>query len=218
MQNKRQAEGSRTHPDFEKKSSSSALPNEFHEVGYGTSICPGLRAGLRSGSLYLAGLLPELNHLVADQLHKWFGWQIIDVNAEIETETGMPLASLLEMYGEASLSRQQTAVIYRAAAGERQVVICDADMVLNEHNIGLMKRSGSLVWLDACACVIASSLDSRLFSSQARNDQLLEAAADLKAQYDPQCIEKADLIIETKGKSAQEICFEIARKCSLLDS
>jgi len=151
--------------------------------------------GLRgAGKTTLGGLL-------AKDLHAPF----IELDQEIERDTGLPLSEIFTLYGQAGYRRIERRCLERVlTAHERAVIAVGGGVVSAEDTFNLLLTQCHTVWLKAkpdehMARVVAQG-DLRPMAGNA------EAMADLKRILDARepLYRKADAIVDTSGQTREE--------------
>ncbi len=136
---------------------------------------------------------------VGKKLAKMIGWQFVDLDQNIEKLTGVSVATIFEIEGEAGFRQRESQALAKLAGVEGQVVATGGGVVLNPMNRACMTASGTVVYLHA---------SPDLLYSRTKHDKgrpLLQVAdpqariATLVERRDPLYREVADAIIEASA-------------------
>jgi shikimate kinase len=133
-----------------------------------------------------------------------------DSDKAIEERTGVSIAVIFEVEGEARFRERERQVIDHLTRLPDTVVATGGGAVIDPQNRRWLKERGFVVYLK-------SSVD-RLYAHtwRDRSRPLLQTAdpkarlAELLAERDPWYREIADLIVETDGRTVRQLVHEIA--------
>lgn len=133
-----------------------------------------------------------------------------DVDLIVTQRAGNTIAELWRRDGEDAFRSAEAAIISELASGEDAVVSTGGGAVLRDSNRLAMRRSGTVVWLQAPPAVLAGRLagahDRPLLNEggEARLAELLDARS---TAYD----EAAHHSVSTEGRTPAEVAAEVAR-------
>ena len=98
-------------------------------------------------NLYIVGMMGAgktcIGKIVAQKTHRRF----VDTDALIEKRAGMTVAEIFAAEGEAGFRRRETAALRSLTRKKNCIVSTGGGMVERRENIGLMRKSGTVVWL-----------------------------------------------------------------------
>jgi shikimate kinase len=101
------------------------------------------------GNIFLVGMMGSgkstLGRSLAQRLHLPFA----DTDRVLVERTGVPVATIFEIEGEAGFRRRESAVIAELALGHDQVVATGGGAVLCAGNRAVMRAGGTVVYLRA---------------------------------------------------------------------
>jgi shikimate kinase len=163
------------------------------------------------GNIFLVGMMGAGKSTVGKALARRLGREFVDCDREIVERTGVPIATIFEIEGEAGFRRRESAVIQELASRQGLVVATGGGAVLAEENRRLMRDHGTVVYLHA-------SLDhlherTRRDISRpllAKGDRRATLAALLEAR-DPLYREAAHLVMESGAPGAGTLAGRIAQ-------
>lgn len=100
-----------------------------------------------NNNIYIVGMMGAgktcIGKIVAKKTHRRF----VDTDALIEEQAGMTVAEIFAAEGEAGFRRRETAALSRLARKRNCIVSTGGGVVERKENIGLMRKSGTVVWL-----------------------------------------------------------------------
>lgn len=168
----------------------------------GTADVPGV---------FLVGMMGAGKTTVGKRLAGNLGWRFVDLDQEIEKSTGVSVATIFEIEGEAGFRWRETQALARIAHESRQVVATGGGVVLNPLNRMRLSAAGTVVYLHAPPDMLFAR------TRHDKNRPLLQVAdplariAQLTQRRDPLYREVADIVVET-GDSLNNTVRAIERK------
>jgi shikimate kinase len=147
--------------------------------------------------LFLVGMMGAGKTTVGRQLAKRLGKTFYDADREIEARTGVPVAVVFDIEGEAGFRKREAEVIDQLTTLDDIVLATGGGAVLDPRNRGHLSSRGFVVYLHAHPAV----LWQRTRTDKSR--PLLQGGdprARLEALYavrDPLYRDVADLVVET---------------------
>lgn len=148
-----------------------------------------------------------VGRLVAQRLRRPF----VDLDHEVETQAGMPIAELFKTVGEDGFRDAEHKALSAAVQGPDSVIACGGGVVLRDENRRLLKSSGVVVYLSVTAeealARIGDAADRPLLAGDARGiaPRILAARLSLYRAT-------ADVTVDTSGRTAEEVAEEIVRQ------
>jgi XRE family transcriptional regulator, aerobic/anaerobic benzoate catabolism transcriptional regulator len=142
-----------------------------------------------------------LGRTAANEFHTLF----IELDREIEQETGLPLSEIFTLYGQAGYRRiERRALEQVLAAHERAVIAVGGGVVSDEDTFALLLTHCHTVWLKAqpeehMARVAAQGDVRPMAGNAAAMDDLKRILAAREPLY-----RKADAVIDTSGQTPEE--------------
>lgn len=136
---------------------------------------------------------------VGRRLSKSIGWPFVDLDQHIESSTGVSVATIFEIEGEAGFRQREALALKQLASAGELIVATGGGVVLNPLNRARMTASGVVVYL----CAPPGLLFERTRHDKTR--PLLQVAdplariTSLVEKRDPLYREVADFIIEPNG-------------------
>ena len=112
----------------------------------------------RNPGIYLVGFMGCGKSTVGPALAEELGWNFSDLDAEIESRAGSPIAQIFEARGEAAFREMETTILRERVRtvqlGRPHVVALGGGAFLREENFDLVANHGVSVWLDCPLSVI----------------------------------------------------------------
>ena len=135
-----------------------------------------------------------------------------EMDEMIVQEQGMPITEIFEKFGEAHFRDIETDLVKRLQEENGIVVSCGGGAVLREENRKMMKAAGVIVLLTAKPETILErvkdSTNRPILNGNMNVDYITRLMEKRRVCYE----DAADFIVETDGKSCEEICEEILEK------
>ena len=161
-------------------------------------------------NIYLVGFMGTGKTSVGCLLAKKKKWHFIDLDEHIELKQQRRIADIFANDGEPYFRKIEKKALKEVASQKGFVVACGGGIVLDKHNIKLMKKSGILVCLSASAKEIlkrVSANTNRPLLNVANPRKRIELLLKMRAPYYMQ----ADKIIDTSRLSIKEVVEKIAK-------
>jgi XRE family aerobic/anaerobic benzoate catabolism transcriptional regulator len=169
----------------------------------------------RTQRVALIGLRGAGKSTLGSALAESLGVPFIELNREVERETGMPAAEVFDLYGQAGYRRIEHRCLERVLAEhERAVLSLGGGVVAEGDTFELLLRSCRTVWLRASpeehmARVLAQG-DLR---PMAGHQDAMEDLKRILAAREP-LYRKTDMVIDTSGQSPAESLQALRRVVS----
>lgn len=129
-----------------------------------------------SQNIYLIGMMGSGKSTVGQILARKLVWDYIDLDAEIETSTGISISDIFDQEGEAHFRDMERKALKSAAEKKKRVIATGGGIILDEKNRRLMRETGTIVFLDAdmdtLALRLKKSNDRPLLGSGNRESSL----------------------------------------------
>ena len=170
-----------------------------------------------SPCVFLIGMMGAGKTTVGSQLARHLGRRFVDLDHEIENQTGVKIPIIFEIEGEAGFRDRESHTLAEFAAQEGLIVATGGGVVLRSENREILKKAGIVVYLSA---------DPQLLYARTRrstNRPLLQGIDPLKKIYelhiqrDPLYREVADISVVSHGGSVMQLVKQIdkeLKKCA----
>jgi shikimate kinase len=163
-------------------------------------------------NVFLVGMMGAGKTTVGRQLAKRLGKTFYDTDREIETRTGVRVAVIFDIEGEAGFRKREAEVVERLTALDNVVLATGGGAILDTHNREYLRTRGFVIYLHA---------QPQALWQRTRNDKsrplLLggdprERLESLYAVRDPLYREVADLLIDTGRQSVGLLLTHVLAK------
>ena len=163
-----------------------------------------------SGSIFLVGLMGAGKTAVGRALARYLDKEFFDTDQEIERTTGVRIAVIFEIEGEAGFRVRESKVLAELTRRPNIVLATGGGAVLSEYNRRLLNERGVVVYLRA------SVADLGKRTRNDRNRPLLRVADPLAVlqklyeERDPLYRAVADLVVDTGNQSVNALVRRLA--------
>jgi shikimate kinase len=163
-------------------------------------------------NLFLVGMMGAGKTTVGRQLAKRLGKTFVDADKEIETRTGVRVAVIFDIEGEAGFRRREAEVLEQLTALGDIVLATGGGAVLDPRNREQLKSRGFVIYLHA---------QPQDLWQRTRNDKsrpLLQGSDPrgrleaLYAERDPLYREVAHMVIDTGRQSVSSLLTQVLGK------
>lgn len=172
---------------------------------------PARPAELRGQRICLIGLRGAGKSTLGQLLSRDIALPFVELNREIEEQSGMPVAEVMALYGPEGYRRLERQAVERVVARSDAVVLAVAGGIVSDpETLGFLLRNFHTVWLKAAP-------EEHMNRVRRQGDER-PMAGNPKAMDDLKSIltsrevlyAKADLTIDTSGKTLEECRAELA--------
>lgn len=162
-------------------------------------------------NIMLIGFMGTGKSTVSAYLHNCLGLEEVDMDALIEENANMTIPQIFDQYGEEYFRDLETQTLIEVQKKHAQIVSCGGGIVLRDQNVTYMKENGKIVLLTATPQTVyerVKNSTNRPILNGNMNVQYIEQLMQKRKDRYLQC---ADIIIETDGKTVEEIASEIIK-------
>jgi shikimate kinase len=164
-------------------------------------------------NLVLIGYRATGKTTLARHLAGRLGWDWIDADVEIEQRAGKSIARIFAEEGEPAFRDLEAAVIADLCGRDPLVVAAGGGAPLRQESRRAMRASGQVVWLTARPETILARMTGDAATADRRpgltNWPPLEEIVQLLGRREPIYRQSAHLIVDTEGKSPEQLTEEI---------
>lgn len=146
----------------------------------------------------------EVGRVLAQML----GLSLVDSDHEIEKEQGMTIRDIFRVYGEEGFRDRESEVIKNLSEAENVVIATGGGVVLRQENMENLRKKGVIVCLTASAQGILERTKNNSERPLLQVGDPLQRIRELLDVRGP-LYERADILIDTEGKSPLEAAEEI---------
>jgi shikimate kinase len=137
--------------------------------------------------VYLVGMPGSGKTVVGRELAGRLGVPFIDLDTDIERETGKPVTEIFREQGEASFRAMEAAALVKASTEDPSVVSCGGGVVLEPANRITLRNTGTAVYLDVPLDVLRERVrpaeDRPLIREEGDLERLLAAREPLYREF-----------------------------------
>jgi len=148
----------------------------------------------------------SVGKIIADRL----GLSFVDLDEEIVVRAGKSISDIFDECGEDAFREIEKNATIKVSAGNGQVIACGGGTVLDEENVNRLKANSILIMLTAEPATI---LDRVVYDGDVRPlmnvEDKLERISSLLLARQPKYIRAADLIVDTTGRSPEQVAEDI---------
>jgi shikimate kinase len=159
-------------------------------------------------NIVLSGFMASGKSTVGALLSRITGLTFVDTDSLIEEETGSSIRRIFDEHGEARFRELERLVIAKESTRSGAVLAVGGGAVLDPENVSGLRRNGIIYLLK----VSPEDVANRAGTDGAR--PLLQGELDsieaLLKQRETAYREAADLVVETSGRTADEVAEAIA--------
>ncbi len=176
---------------------------------------------MNTDNLFLIGYRCTGKSSVGRLLGTTLDRSFVDTDSLVVSESGMSIREIVDSRGWQSFRRLEHTVLQQVCTVGRRVVATGGGIVLDTDNVGLMKKSGRIIWLKASS----ETIKARMIQDQASEairpalsstDSISEIEETL-AKREPLYRHAMDFSVNTEHRGVDEICDTIVRQLVELD-
>jgi shikimate kinase len=164
--------------------------------------------------VFLIGYRGTGKSTVARLLAQHLGWKWLDADAVLEARSGRTIADIFAHEGEPAFRDLEAEVLAELCTRSGCVIATGGGVVLREANRQRMRRAGRVIWLTANAETIWARLQADAAVGNVRPSLTVGGRAEVQQLLqvrEPLYRAAADKIIETGGRTPEEVAQEILR-------
>ena len=162
-------------------------------------------------NIVLTGFMGTGKTAVGRELSRLLNMRLVDVDTEIEKSRQMTINEIFKQFGELRFREIETEMIRKLSERKDVIISTGGGAVLRQENVDVLREQGIIVCLMATPETI---LKRTSHSSHRPLLQVEDPFGKIKELLDFRrpFYEKADIMIDTDGKTPREIAEEIIDK------
>jgi shikimate kinase len=162
-------------------------------------------------NIILIGFMGTGKTAVGRRLSMLLNMELIDVDTEIEKSQHMTINEIFRQFGEPRFREIETKMIQELSTRKDVIISTGGGAVLRQENMDILKRQGVII----CLMALPETILKR--TSHSSNRPLLKVEDPLVKikellHFRRPFYEKADIMIDTEGKTPLQIAEEIIKK------
>jgi shikimate kinase len=159
-------------------------------------------------NIVLTGFMGTGKTFTGRTLARKLGTKFIDTDALIEKDAGLPIPEIFEKFGEAHFRGLEKEVVERVSQEKGVIIAVGGGAIVNPENLINLKRNGVIICLTATPEVILSRVERNSDRPLLQVEDKIGKIRELLEKRAPY-YEKADIFIDTDGKSPEQVAEEI---------
>jgi shikimate kinase len=163
------------------------------------------------GNIVLTGFMGTGKTAVGRELSRLLNMTLVDVDTEIEKSQQMTINEIFKQFGELKFREIETEMIRKLSERKDVIISTGGGAVLRQENVDVLREQGIIVCLMATPETILkrTSHSSHRPLLQVENPfGKIKELLDFRRPF----YEKADIMIDTDGKTPRQIAEEIIGK------
>ncbi len=160
--------------------------------------------------IVLIGFRATGKSTIGRRLSALLNWEYFSTDLEVQTQTGVSIAELVDEKGWQHFRRQEHHAVLAATEKSSSIIDCGGGVVEDEKNMRLLAQNSLLVWVDADITDIY-----RRMSRDKEQRPLLDQSdllADIESNYErrlPLYRKYAQLRVDSSYQTLEDVCRKI---------
>lgn len=163
-------------------------------------------------NIILIGFMGSGKTSVGKELSTLLEMDYIDTDELIIKNSGLSIDQIFNTYGEIGFRKLEKKVIEDLQNNKNTIISCGGGVVLDSENIDLLKNNGRLIWLKASPLETYNRLLGDTSRPLLKNNFTIKKLTNLLNSRLALYEYASDIIVDTDGKSIQDIAREIVEK------
>lgn len=168
-------------------------------------------------NIFLIGFMGVGKSTISRALKDTFAMDVIEMDEIIAERNGMSISEIFDLHGEEYFRNEETKLLSECSNKKNQIISCGGGVAMRQVNVDEMKKSGKIVLLTATPDTILDRVESSHDRPLLENNKTIEHITELMDKREPAYLAAADIVVNTDGKNAIEICEDIIAKVNALD-
>ncbi|UNT96107.1 shikimate kinase [Allobaculum mucilyticum] len=160
-------------------------------------------------NIFLIGFMGVGKSTISKTLKQTFAMDVIEMDQIIAERNGMSISEIFDLRGEEYFRNEETELLKECSKAKDQIISCGGGVAMRQVNVDEMKKSGKIVLLTASPSTILKRVEDSHDRPLLENNKTVEHITSMMEAREPAYQGAADIVINTDGKDAREICEEI---------
>lgn len=162
-------------------------------------------------NIVLIGFMGSGKSTLGRELQHMLGYELIDMDQEIERQQGRKIKEIFSESGEATFREMETTLLRELMAhgAEKRIISTGGGVVKSEANRVLLKQMGYVVWLRAPERIILERTSRNRDRPLLDQDDPLQMIRELLAEREPLYAGASHLQVDTGGLDVHELASGI---------
>ena len=162
-------------------------------------------------NIILTGFMGSGKTAVGWELSRLLNMKLIDVDTEIEKSEKITINEIFKQFGEPRFREIETEMIRKLSESKNAIISTGGGAVLKQENMDILRKNGVIICLTALPETILQRTSNNNDRPLLQVENPLEKIKELLNFRKP-FYQKADVMIDTEGKSPLQIAEEIIEK------
>ena len=162
-------------------------------------------------NIVLTGFMGTGKSEVSRELSKVLGWDVIDIDTEIEKSQRMKITAIFKQFGEPRFRDIEAEMIKNLSKNKNVIISTGGGAVLRQENMDALRENGVIICLTATSETILKRINNNNDRPLLQVEDPLRKIQELLSFRMPYYA-KADIMINTENKTPPEIAEEIIKK------
>ena len=163
-------------------------------------------------NLYLIGFMGVGKSTIARALRKRIGWELVDTDALIVRDQGMPVTEIFAQKGEEEFRRIETETLAEISEREHQIISCGGGIPMRDENIRIMKENGICILLTASPYVILKRVEKKNTRPLLEGKKTIRDISSLVKMRMPYYEKACDERVSVNHRTVRMVVEEIVRR------
>ena len=135
--------------------------------------------------------------------------KLVNLDEMIAARAGMRIPEIVEKHGWDRFRDLESEAVAEAVKSDGQVLDCGGGVILREKNVALLKKAGKVFWLMASIPTIVSRIKDGAERPSLTGKSFTEEVSDVLREREPKYRSAADHLVNTEGKTPEQVAEEI---------
>jgi len=158
-----------------------------------------------ANSIVLIGFMGTGKSSVGRILEKQTGFHRFDTDEMVSSKLKMSIQEIFSKYGEEKFRAAETEALQSLTGKESAIIVTGGGVVTKAKNTDLLKRLGTVVWLDADHATLRARMDQLKDRPLLQTTNPVAALSELLHTRNPLYRNTADIRVDISQKEPEEI-------------